>query len=452
MAGRTLLALFGLIALAALTVGVPYYTGHVAEQSFHAGLATLADHPQLEARPGGYDRGWFGAEAQSELTLRVDGHGPVTFPARHTIRHGWISSDIDTVIEVPEGASEPVRSAFDQAVLTAHTTVSLKGDQHTDLHAPAATIEAAPGRLEWDGATGTVEQAGKRLLLDIQMPRVRLTDGETQVTLEGGTLTGDLHRDAPALWLGDSRFELDRLEADVPDLDRGGRLAFRVHELDLRQAHEADGPDLFAFDLVMRAAEIDIGGEQTWRDLVWETELRNIDRTAYLDLLRELPAAAEKADDPDELNERVSELIAAAAPDFLARSPSIRIPRFEVSGPDGPLTGAMDLRFDGDGSYELTYSEVIARLAMQARARVPQVLVERVLTETATASARAFAGQHPAVDDEEVATLAEMIMQNQIREARAAGLLKADGDSYVFEASFRHGSPVINGVPVDELL
>lgn len=452
MSRVTLIAALAVGTAGVAAAGLPYYTGVVAHREFNAAFEQVQNSPYATARLTGYERGWFKAEAASELVFRVEDE-TYTFPFQHTISHGWASARVTTVSRMPAEASERIRSLFGDELFTAVTTVRPNGNQQTVLNAPALQAEAADmqGRLDWGGVAGTIDLEGDRLLMDIQVPHLRLTADDGHMTLEGMAVTGDLNQFAPGLWLGPSRVAVDVFDMDAPAED-ATRVAFRLGDIELVQDQREDGADLFGFDMGVHVGELIYDGDTRWTDFAWDSEVRNVDRAAYIALVDELGRAADPNASPEKFGLQMAQTMSASMESFLARSPQIAFKRIGVTGPSGSFDAALVVGFDGEGSFELSPPDMIARVSAQANARIPKPMLEQILAQTAMVSARSVAEQYPDATEEQIAQVSEQIRQGQQQQLEASGLLAADGDDYTLDASFAGGSLVVNGVSMNGLL
>lgn len=452
MSKTTLVAVLAVGTAGAVGAGLPYYTGVVAERQFQQAFDEVSNHPLTSARQTDYRRGWLSSEAASELTVRIGEHTFV-FPCRHSIVHGLASARVTTVAQLPEGMPAELRELFGEDFVTAVTTIRANGDQYTEIHSAAVDTEASEdGRVEWGGLTGTLALEDGRFETDLTLPHLRLSSDDGRIAFEQMTVRGDLERFSSRAWLGDSRFELARFELDVPvkELD-GEHAVFRMSGLEVAQAQREDGPDLLRFEMAVKVDEMAAEQAAPWTDLIWDADVRNVDRAAYLDFVDRI-ATADPSAAPEALGLEMMQMIAADAQTFLERSPRIEFTRLGVSGLEGRFEGDFSIDFDGGDGFTFTMPELLARVSMQAHARMPQSMFEQILAQAATGSAEAMAEQYPEATEAEIATLAEEIRHNQLDQLRASGLLVADGDYYTLEASYSQGFLEVNGIPMNGLL
>lgn len=453
MSRITLIAALAVGTAGVAAAGLPYYTGLVAERQFNEGFEELKvqNSPYATIRPTGYERGWLSAEAGSELIVRVEDQ-TYTFPFRHTIAHGMASATVTTLAGLSPEAPEGIRALFGEEWLTAVTKIRPNGDQRTVITAPAREVDADQTHLNWGGVAGTIDLDGDRLVMDVRLPHFRLSADDGHMTVEGMSITGDMNRFSPRLWLGDSRFDVQTFELDAPIEEGASRLAFRLNEVALAQKQSEDGPDLFRFDMGVHVGELTYGQDTSWKDIAWDTEVSNIDRAAYLAFVDELAAAGDPDATPEEFSLQMGQIMLASAEGLLARSPEMRFKRIGATGPYGVFDSALAVGFDGEGQFELSPPDLLARLSVQANARVPKPMMEQILAQTAMTSARAIAEQYPEATEEQIAQVSEQIRQNQKQELESAGLLIAEGDDYTLDASFLRGNLLVNGVPMNGLL
>jgi len=246
--------------------------------------------------------------------------------------------------------------------------------------------------------------------------------------------------------------------ADARDLLGGNGILLEnevgrhLGDIEVVQDQREDGADLFRFDMGVHVGELTYDGDTSWTDFAWDSEVRNVDRAAYIALVDELGRAADPNASPEEFGLQMAQTLGASMQSFLARSPQIVFKRVGVTGPSGSFDAALVVGFDGEGSFELSPPDMIARVSAQANARIPKPMLEQILAQTAMVSARSVAEQYPDATEEQIAQVSEQIRQGQQQQLEASGLLAADGDDYTLDASFAGGSLVVNGVSMNGLL
>ncbi|SCY53420.1 YdgA family protein [Thiohalorhabdus denitrificans] len=455
---KTLLA--GAVAvLAGAGAAAPYFAGVQAERAFRDNVEALSEHPQADLEVVRYERGWFGAEAESRLTLGAPGEA-LEVDLEHAVSHGPTPATpaLARVVTTPAPrgeAREHVRHYFgDRAPLTADLTIGLTGKQHLVLSSPSfeGSAKGAPEtQIQWSGLDGTGEFAGDSGTLDLEIPKVRIADEKGRFLLEGTELQSEFRRHAEGLWLGTSDFSSKRLAMEVPDPESGALQEFDLGGLSLRQvAKQADEEGYLDMASRLAADRAALGGEEV-RDARLGMELRHLDEEAYRRTGERVRKIQTANLDEEEAAQRVLAILREELPGLLEGSPEAALTELAFEAANGDFRGSAEARYRGDGSGARGILEnpalLLRHLDAEAEIRAAKPLVIALLEERTRNQLEEETGAEgdPVQRERQV----ERTVRQQLAMMEAMGFVTVEEDHYASHVAWDRGALSVNGRPLN---
>lgn len=430
---RKAVAAGALVALA-LALGVPYGIGLRVEADFRAALAAAPRHAPYPATLVRYDRGLFGASAETRFELEPG----VFLGLHHAISHGPRLDGLRTARIVSTLDTRPDWLAWLRQVygstdpLTVTVDVGWPGDFAIAVRSPAIAPGEANGGLRWQGLDGRFAVDGDRVHGRADAPGLDLGDRGALGALALGLDTRVI---ADGVWTGTASASLASLRAAGPQ----GLLSITGLHLE-SDSREHDGQLRSAFSVAARAIEVDGSG-------ISDARLRAVLDGVGVPALSQLSAALNRdgaagpaIDDP----EAAQHLLAAVRPALgaiAAGQPSFAVEELSFAAPQGKVDASARVRYVGDAAID-DFSP-LGDLAVAGKFEMPLALLELLVGAQAevASSARGLDGEMLRPSPEQLAAHVRTTLAGLI----AQGLLQVDGERARSELDYKPGALSING-------
>lgn len=421
-------------ALATLIVAVLLIAPWLVGQRIEAPLTRHLEAPlgPFEQRLVSYDRGWFSAEASSELLLETD-DGPLSIPLDHRVRHGpwrfgW--AQVESRVNPPEQARALLEHYFgERSPFEATTEVAFNGDIESRFNAPAfdetPLYGAGEGRIAWGGMTGHYRHSEARSALSLELPSLSLQGGGDRLLIDQARLEASGPAGA-AFSEAQSHVSLGRLE--MVEAARGSRLVASF-ESQSRLFEQRDGA--LALSVSMSADDVLFKEPAAQRPLeITGTHqtlaLRDLPREPTLHLLSAL-ADVDPSLDEAQTAARTRALLTRYLTHLAEGSPSLEYRIDDFTTPQGSMNGRLEARLEAAAQPADALESLLSRAGLALELDADRALLTRLsASETA-----------------ERAGLIEELMQENI--------LVADGDRLQTSIEARNRQLLVNGEPRPEL-
>ncbi len=420
-----------LVGLALIVLISPGLVGKLAERNIDESIrAGTVENDDIVVTASAFERGWFTTEGQHRIEFkggnlsegvreyfelgpdaplpvlvintRVD-HGliPLASMGREdgSLAPGLGDAVSTLYLEMPDGSVVDIPGTID-------TSIGLTGNLVSDYELPAGSLSREGVDVVWGDVNIEVaaQSATGRVSIDADVASLDLDDGSGSTRLNGVRLSGEQRPSGYGYALGDARLEIEALgtpdgEALGPLVVYGsGRIEDEQLRLDLDMDFTAEAPGI---------------GET---HSIIELRLGEIDPDAFGRFVRKYQAvASEYGENP----QQVAALLDAEAQALVAGGLALDVPRFELTLPDGTLESTLELRVDAVDPADFTWTGLLLGTEGSANVRIPEPLMDFVLT-----------------------------MNPQAAAAIGTGFLKKDGDAYVSDLRYAKGLLTVNGVPM----
>lgn len=409
-----------------------------------------------------YDRGWFGAKADTELVIPLPPAAAEIpeFPRElrvslaSTLHHGPLTSlggvglaEIDTRILLNGRelfpADYPVRL---------RTLVALDGATRTLLDLPATRFPAEGDRPELDfrGLSGilNVDAGFNRVDTRLESPGARVAGGRIEA-LDIGTITLDskASRGISDLMLGDARIAISHLRLD--GLGDGDALA--LNQIFVEGLSSADG------EMVTGSARYHVGtvkfGEQEFREAELKISAGNLSAPVLAQIQKALDEIQSRRIDPEMQGAAIMTTLVTQLPLLLEHDPVIAIDTLRVDTADGRVEGrfkvqARDMRWEdlqGDTGF-------MRKLQASGELKMPETLFRgllRVRTENEInreLALRRELGEEVEVPPQpKLSRLIDRMADQQLAALLEQRLIVRDGGHVASSADYEEGRLTVNG-------
>lgn len=484
---------------AASFLATPYYLGIKAEQSLDRQHQILSETAFLKVESRRYERGWFSSQETVILrfhpaflakmrphlpdNLKILLDQPITLNNR--IRHHLFADGLmpvravaDTEFTFQEESRAILQRFFgNQAPATLRNTIALNGSGKMVWNIPAFRYSELSGiAIDWQGLTGETEYgnafATHKNSISVPELSLKLAD-QGNLTLQGLFLAGDSRENAAGLpplgsrtitldrftltWKEDIRYDI-RLNDFVnilADLHIGsfinpyGTLNANTVSLEKLLIHTetAGNADLidtqgrFTFDALTH-------GDTRYGPLRLTVSAEHLDAAALALLQRRGQEWAAGNLDEQALREALLQSIRGETSALFTRDPRLNLDRFELTLPQGQISGKGSIAFTG-----LTREDLDNVRAMMQKSNIrldigiPQELIEQL----AIAQARNYISVDPELGnaDAEIADAVRLWVGNMINVMIRQGYLKADGGNISTNIEIDGRQLTMNGIEID---
>ncbi|MFO8155835.1 MAG: DUF945 family protein [Pseudomonadota bacterium] len=442
-------SIFAILALLlAVFLLVPGLVADRVEREFRTLATTASKNQAMDLVVSEYQRGWFGAEARSELRLRVGGE-TLVLPLRHDIDHGPTLPRLRAARVDTRLADDGTRDfELDMAI-------GFTGAIRMQLNVPAFeghVDDNADIRVAHDGASLRLKLGSDQESYDLEgeLSRLVLTEGEAaELDVRGVDLKSSGHREAGKdvpFWSGESVLTIER-----------GTLDGEAH----MEASELTEARLGAWQ-ESRDGEVELGHDARFETLKlanlemgpgdYALRLGGLQRSAWDAFQKRVNAIHDQGLSVEMTETLVSRALLETLPEFLAGQPHLELTRFELETADGPVSADLQLRMaeSPDDAQAARIDAQLRRLSGDSRLTLPEDTLRRFIAFNLMNEVRASAGN--AVSDSRLeAVVAEMARQ-QIRQLRGMGVFEeTDDERLESRVELRDGVLLINDAEFSRL-
>lgn len=423
-AGRWRIATISAVLLLAVFLLLPGLLADRVEREFRTLTTVASENQAMDLVVTDYRRGWFGAEARSELHLRLGGE-TVVVPLSHAIDHGPTlprlrAARVDT---------RPADGELHDFELAA--AIGFTGTTRLRLHIPpfAGVPDEATGvRVDHDGASLRLRLGRGQASYDLEgeLPRLVLSEGDdAELAVEGVRLASSGQReddgDAP-FWSGESALTIHR--ATLDDATQPGSGSLREARITASQ-ESRDGQVELAHTARFEAlelAQLEAGpGDYAIR-------LGGLDRHAWDAFQERIHAVHDQGLSVEMTEALMAQALLETLPEFLAGEPHLELSRFELETPDGPVSADLGVRMAGppDDARAARLDAQLHRLSGDSRLALPEETLRRFIAFNLMNEARATAGG--AVSESRLESIVAEMARQQVRQLRDMGFFEESGD------------------------
>ena len=454
----TLLSAFGALTLLSLAA-LPWWLGWQAEKTCRALLDELTATTGATTAVRHYDRGWFHSEVESEI--RLNDTTPA-FVIQLRLDHGPLALEgLIPVMAYVRGELHPTELAGTAPVapLIFEGATDLRGTTRLTFAWPAGQLSVAGGALAWQPLRGnlSIERDAQRLAWQLETPALHFT-GEAGAgwRIEALQLRAALREGIAGFPLGNIAGSAARLVQSPDDSrDGGGRATPGAVADDVIEDGKISVSAHFGGEGLMLAVGAQLQswkhGAETFGPGELALEVRRLDPSALMPLLRSLPALSR----PAEASAATAKLTPLAI--MLARkAPGAEFTALRLRKDADELTGRGRLLFDGrrlganvpagrlltalSGEFELSVPVALARAwFMPTTPGTEEVGQRREQLPTAR--------QDPETERTDDAPSPDEMLSSHLHEHPYGWLLVPTETGYRLTASLKQGRLLINNEP-----
>ncbi len=451
---KKLAILFSVLVLVLFII--PGVIGFKAQSRYQDIISGL-ERNGLEVTSSNYQRGWFGASADTEFKLTMPSDvdtKQLNFSMHSDIIHGPLSSEggfamatIGTSFQVDGEALFPQDK---NKIL--NTKIGLDGNGKTVITIPALKFAGEPGKpeIQFSGADGEVlfDIGFTQLDMNLDIPEIWVggTDGEslriTKITLGSNSKQG-----LSNLRLGSGTLGIRQIDFVNPKND----LEVKIDAISLYGDSKGDGDNIvFSANYSVNALAVN---DAHYGPAELSIEIGNIPAAVVAKLQQGIQEVRGKKLPQDQQAMAMMALLMGAAPDILKADPKLEIKRLFVKTPYGDIDGNLSVATDG-----LEWGEVgniralLNKLNADASIRLPEKLLQSMLEAQARQSVvqhiemRKNAGE--SVDmpsEEELQNMGQEMVKQRLDDLLRQGILVRDGDYLTSSAQLAVGLLSVNG-------
>lgn len=417
--------------LLALGICAPWGVGKVTEQQWQEATRELNSAQsffRLETRD--YERRFFDADLNGSLIFHDPGSGKTTvIPYHGEVSHGVIGSRLD--FSTPDTDSGVALELFPDDKPSLVLQSRLWGTITVELNVPAISIEdpATGESLNMAESYGwaSIREAGAEADIELRWPGLVARGPGMRLALDDLRVSQVASRIRGGVWSGEGDVSLARLDLTYPD-----QPPLTLEQLSLHSKTWAeDGERAFSSGTTVDLANIDIADDRYGpHHLEFVIDGANIDAwNRVTAAFSEVQASTVGDTSPRVQLERQMQLmmqLSSALRELAGNGIRIGMPEVVLQSPQGPVTGALELRHPALSEQERSQMlMVMQRLRGDLNLAVPVALVNTL----------------PQLK----ARLAPMI---------AEGLLVQDGEVYRLDAKLNDLAVDVNGraIPLPPLI
>ena len=450
-----------LLIVAGAAGALPWYLGWQTEAGFKAGFEHAARDVSspLSLSLVRYERGWLDSSAVHRVTLKADPE--VYFDVHHAIRHLPDPASGLVVVQSTPRWPDKVQSAADyyfggKPALSVHTVVRFDRSVSMTLESPAFSkpMLAVPGvTLTWGGASGEMSwESPARVALALNLPRVEINGSGVKAVFAAIQLDGDWNvAGNQAEWSGQTTLGVGELTFASPF--GGGSL--KGVQSTLIQRNQGETVLMGCLLKVREGAATEPGSQpQGFQHAVLDIELDRLDKKTLAKYFDDV-AGAQQAQVSQEAHARIAlQLALGMMTEMLKSSPEMRVKQLGMQTANGSVAGSAVLSFEGRGMPAgASQAELLSRVKFTGSAELSSTLLQAwVAKQVRTQAAFALSQRGAPVEEAQVRTLTEQMVQQQLASLAASGLIKVEGDKFVVRAEFAEGKLSINGMAGDQFL
>jgi len=406
---RIRVSLAAVVVLGLSYAGATYLVSRQAESIVDRFYSDIEDSRVVRIVDRTYEGGFFSSRSTAKVELfgdfarrlvaqGLDARDPLPLPilvAIHSrIAHGPLPglttvglAVIDSSLEFSEDISAELREIFgdrewvsirNSVGFTGRSVLRIVGARGLKIGPPRG--DEAPWKIEWQGM-----ESEHRFPADFRTLQARATlPGITVVDpaaggfqMRGLTLQSDMHRpfdDAPELWLGKGRWQLEELRFDHSGSARGA--SSRVGNLRVDGDAKASG-EFVEWSVDVAVDELDVGPDG-FGPLHVAAALQHVSKRGVIALAK---AAAELDESPGALLDPESSLpvgpaLLGALAEIVQQDPEFHVSKLSLRHPKGPIDLSASFALRGAGVDEL---DDLRKLLPKVEARIDISLPESLL-------------------------------------------------------------------------
>ncbi len=439
-----------IIVLAAIIVGVPYYYGYQAEQTYRGYVDLFNKNSAMPGKIIAYDRGIWSSTATTEVPL-----GLLTVKFQHKIFHGPVI--IDTSAEKPNGlqfAMAVIRSAPDLSEtqynevhkafgdldpLSWKSVIALNGSLETFVHSPAIDYKTDTGALiSWKGLQGqlSIDKDHKTIKGNFTFPGLSVNSQTFNGEIQGLNFQVDQKRSNLDLWLGKALLGIDKIL--INQQDKKIEVSSLKFDGEVENQNQNQLLDImWTMDLTQAVTPLGIYGPI---DVL--IKLLNMDPEA-LKLLKDVH--------PNQIgNQEIPKFIIKK---FLLKSPTLVIENTRLTLPEGNVTINAKLSVGG-GNIPDNFDDSIYMSTLDGNLAVelPKEIFEKGFRQVIFQNVTKDPEYNSMTSDQQKAEIDRQLTQ-KLEKFKSNGLLNEQGNSYLIKFSVVKGKIMANDkeVPISDL-
>jgi len=454
---KKFVVIFLLLGLALLSL--PGYIGFQAEDRYRVMIDQL-EKGGLQVGAHRYRRGWFGADAETELVIplaRMDMAGPEEPKAFHftlqsKLVHGPLLpeggfglAEIDSAILVD---GENIFPADYPALLRTHIAWDGAGETLVDLPATRLEGRADRPRIEFKGLRGraTMDAGFSHARIQAHLAGVKINEGGDRLLEIGNvSLNSQSRRDGDGLMLGGGRIDVGSFE--LLDMGRAVSLRLAGIAIDVESTAQAG---MVSGAVSYRLESAQISGED-YGPAQLKLSMGNLPATVLLKLQHAMEDIQRLPQDQQPMA-AVSVLL-ESGPELLKADPKFAVERLSIKTPEGDIEGRfalqpVGLQWSEVGNFQMVLNKLESQLAL----RMPVSFFKTLFAQQARAQLmrdlqmRRQTGE--ALEMPGPKALQQMVdaaAEAQIDRLLAQEVLVRDGEVLATEASLSSGLLSVNG-------
>ena len=479
---KKLLWLFSglILLLAALFLGAPYYLGIKAEQSLNKQHEILSHTSFLQVESRRYERGWFSshettvvrfkptflAQLQDKLpdNIKTILTQPITLESN--IKHSLFANGsmpvravVDTEFVFQPESREILQRFFgSQAPASLRNVIQLNGNGRLTWQVPAFKYQELSGiAINWQGLEGSTDYAKyfTAYQSSLNNPGLTITLADKgSVSYKNLQLHTETREGSHNLALGSSKLTLGQVEVEwkdsinydirlndvlnmVSDLQIGSFInpygqvppaKITLNDLQIETRMDQDGrwvntEGKFGF------AKLNYGSDN-YGPLAIHVSAEHLDAESLAALKTRRDQLITQRLSDEQMREALLAALRNEAAGLFTNDPVIRLKQFDLTTPQGMISGNGELKFSGLTTADLSnIDNLLAKTDADFHIAVPQQVIERLTA----AQAKNYISVDPSLPDadHEIQEAVRLWLDNVLESMARQGYLKIDGKQIV---------------------
>jgi uncharacterized protein YdgA (DUF945 family) len=217
------IGLTGVITLASVAAGVPYWTGVEVEKHFGYFHQTLLPSSQWKLTSYEFERGWLNSQAQASFFYSLFAADDYQVKLQHHIAHGWQplhTSTIDTQVSL--AALQGANIGQFSPLADLHTQVQVTGENSSTLTLFPFSAQDLNQQIQlsWTQAQAKIETTPTLFPMKarLELPALTWQQAQQKVTLQQLQVDSQLPSGLHDLGLGTTRIKLAKLAMQLNGL------------------------------------------------------------------------------------------------------------------------------------------------------------------------------------------------------------------------------------------
>jgi uncharacterized protein YdgA (DUF945 family) len=451
-------------------VGLPYWFGLQAEQSYQKLMAELAKQSGLTVSENSYDRSWFQSKATAQFTSP---QLPLRFVVNHTISHGpllvdrWLQGSINLK---PVQASirsrinfednnnvNPMVTALIKNIPSLETDTAIEIDGGGQITLVLPSIKRTVGTdsaIEFGGLNASINfdaaathfsyQASVPSII-IKLPAVNSQPAK-DFKISRIDFKSDLNSGIAGYLFGTTEITIDRIEVKPVSVIRGIRLS-SVTKPENKNIHAT---------VTYQVSDIEIMNKRYGPGAL-TLVVRNIDAATIVKFQEEMNRMQQQPMPPEQASLMMAGKSLNLVAELAKNSPEAEVTQFKLKIGEDHVTGKAKVTVDGSKG-DMTENPMLLLMAVQGDAElvVPPALfkpmlapiiiqdLRNILSSGALPEADAIILNKAVVMD----TIVDQVLPMYLDSNSFTRHLVYDGNRYQVNASFQRGQLLVNGEPL----